>query len=122
MTWLLSMRSRPAKSVAAIPLLAFGQERTLGALNLIETPNYHPACSKIVAEQERCPWWVSRPKGLLRCGPAVTPPISVVLLWAVRVNCPQGVTELILRYVDTQSPRRYQECCPSLRTRQGLRR
>jgi hypothetical protein len=36
MTWSLSMRSRPAKSVAAIPLLASGQERPLGALNLID--------------------------------------------------------------------------------------
>src|SRR5215213_2443487 len=38
---------------------------------LIRTGNHHPACSEIVAEQGRCPWWVSRPEGLLRFAAAV---------------------------------------------------
>jgi hypothetical protein len=54
------------------------------------------ASSEIVDGQGRCPWWLSRPYGLLRCASACgdTHDPGLVPFWAVRLNCHQLVSNL----------------------------
>jgi hypothetical protein len=94
--------SEPGDDLVIIDEVSTGQERCRNSAPRLRPgasargsqpyrpANHHPACSEIVAKQERCPWWVSRPKGLLRCGPAMTPPISVNSLVGSSPELPTG--------------------------------
>ena len=81
-----SVRSLPSTSSNREPPSRFRRSLRLECLGL------QLASSEIVAGQGRCPWWVSRPDGLLRCAAAfrVTPTTPVRFLSGSSVELPSG--------------------------------